>query len=71
MTGADYPNALNAATDAAIEDLNGVDPTGGATNYNMRTSMKDTSPFAGKRLYTQAGPYISPTQNKVINTYGK
>jgi hypothetical protein len=73
MTGPDYPNSLNAATDAAIEDLNGIDPTGGATNYNMRTSMNDTSPFGkkGPRLHTQAGPYISPTKNTVINTYGK
>jgi hypothetical protein len=74
MTGPDYPNALNAATNAAIEDLNGVDPTHGATNYNGRTSMSDTSPFGGKHgppIHTQAGPYISPSIYKVINTYGK
>ena len=74
MSGSDYPNALNAATDAAIEDLNGVDPTRGATNYNGRTSMSDTSPYGKKNglpIHTQAGPYISPSIYKVINTYGK
>ncbi len=71
MSGPDYPNALNAATDAAIEDLNGIDPTHGATNYNGRTSMGDTRPFYKLPIHTQAGPYISPSINKVINTYGK
>ncbi|MBB5064539.1 hypothetical protein [Granulicella mallensis] len=74
MSGPDYPNALNAATDAAMEDLNGVDPTHGATNYNGRTSMGDISPFGGKNgpvIHTHAGPYISPSIYKVINTYGK
>jgi hypothetical protein len=49
--------------------FNGVSLTGGATNYNMRTTT-DASPFQGMPIYTTAGPYLSPTPYTVINTYG-
>lgn len=68
-SGPDFQASLDAAANAAYNNLNGVSLTGGATNMNMRT-LKDTSPFQGMPIYTTAGPYLSPTPNIVINTYG-
>lgn len=69
-SGPDFRPSLDAAANAAWDNLNGVDVTGGATNMNMRPTM-DTSPFQGMPDYTTAGPYQSPTVNTVINTYGQ
>ena len=70
-SGPDYHASLEAATDAAIQDAQHVDPTGGATNYNMRTCMDNQRPLQGEDLQTQSGPYRSPTPYNVINTYGE
>ena len=68
-SGPDFQLSLDAAANAAWNKLNGVSLTGGATNMNMRTTT-DTRPFQGMPIYTTAGPYLSPTPNIVINTYG-
>jgi RHS repeat-associated protein len=68
-SGPDFQASLNAAANAAWDNLNGISLTGGATNMNMRPTT-DTSPFLGMPIYTTAGPYLSPNPNTVINTYG-
>lgn len=70
MGGPDYQPSLEATRQAVVDHLQGNDPTNGATNYNMRTSMSDQSDFQGQSLHTQSGPYQSPTKYNVINTYG-
>ena len=69
-SGPDYAASYDATANAAIDNAKGVDPTNGATNFNMRTSMDDTSDYQGLSLSTQSGPFISPSQYTVINTYG-
>ena len=70
MSGPDFQRSLDAAINAASQNAQGVDPTHGAIRMNMRTSMGDTSNYQGFPIHTQAGPYISPTKYKVVNTYG-
>jgi len=69
-SGPDYAACYFATANAAYDNAVGIDPTGGATQMNMRKSMGDTNDFQGKPLQTQSGPYISPSPYKVINTYG-
>jgi RHS repeat-associated protein len=66
----DYKSTLEVTRQAVIDQVGGIDPTNGAYHYNMRTGTADVSDFLGKRLHSSSGPYISPTQFKVINTYG-
>ncbi len=68
--GPDFQASLDAAANAAWSNLNGVSLTGGATNYRMWTSMDEAGPAWGMPVYTTAGPYLSPTSNTVISTYG-
>jgi len=69
-SGPDFQASLDAAANAAYNNLFGVSDTGGATNYQMTKSTNDTGPFYGLPIYTTAGPYLSPTPFTVINTYG-
>jgi RHS repeat-associated protein len=69
-SGPDFQASLDAAANAAWNKLTGVSLTGGATNYKMTKSTSDTGPFYGLPIYTTAGPYLSTTPYKVINTYG-
>jgi hypothetical protein len=66
----DFQASLDAAANAAWDKLNGASLTGGATNYRMWKSTDEAGPFLGMPVYTAAGPYLSPTPNTVINTYG-
>jgi RHS repeat-associated protein len=70
MSGPDFQRSVDAAINAAVQNAQGADPTNGAIRMNMRTSMGDTSNYQGFPIHTQAGPYISTTEYKVINTYG-
>jgi hypothetical protein len=70
MSGPDYPASYDATANAAMDNARGVDPTNGATNFNMRTSMSNKSDYQGLPLSTQSGPYESPSKYTVINTYG-
>jgi hypothetical protein len=69
-TGSDYEPSVQAVINAVVQNGLGEDPTHGAIYYKMTTSMKDTSDFQGEPQQTQAGPYVSPTKYKVIDTYG-
>ncbi len=68
--GRDFGASLDAAANAAWDQLNGTSQTGGATNYRMWGSMDDAGPYWGMPVYTTDGPYLSPTSNTVISTYG-
>jgi hypothetical protein len=68
--GPDFQASLDAAANAAWDQLNGVSATGGATNYRMWGSMDEAGRFYGMPVYTTDGPYQSPTSNTVISTYG-
>jgi RHS repeat-associated protein len=72
MRGQDYSSSLQAAKNAAIQDMEGIDPTNGATHYNMRTDSQSSrgGPFYGAQPQTQSGPYLSPTPYDWIWTYG-
>ena len=70
MSGQDYQACYDATANAAMDNAIGIDPTHGATNMNMRTSMGDKSDFQGLPMSTQSGPFESPSKYKVINTYG-
>jgi hypothetical protein len=68
--GPDFGASLDAAANAAWDKLNGVSLTGGATNFRMWESLDEAGPAWNMPVYTTAGPYLSPTSNTVISTYG-
>jgi hypothetical protein len=73
MHGPGYKRALAATIAAAREDVKGTDPTLGANHYNMRTPAQANGMgrFLGRYdVRSVSGPYISPTPNKYIVTYG-
>jgi hypothetical protein len=70
MSGPDYGPSYEATANAAWDNAAGIDPTHGATQMNMRTSMENRNDFEGDSLHTQSGPYISPSRYTVIDTYG-
>ena len=71
MNGLDYQASVDAARLAAIDDVLGIDPTDGATHYNMRTDSKSArgGRFWGNQPRTASGPYQSPTIYTWIWTY--
>jgi RHS repeat-associated protein len=76
-SGSAYDRALAAVIAAAKEDFRGIDPTHGATNYNMRTpgefkAMGQRAPvwLHDMKVYTSSGPYNSWKGLQYIMTYG-
>jgi RHS repeat-associated protein len=71
-----YQSAVDAVARARAEERAGIDPTQGATHFNLR-SNDSTRPFQGSRMTTQEGPLDNsfptkalPAQNIYVNTYG-
>lgn len=70
--GPGMEQALSATRQAVVDHLMGNDPTKGAFFFNMRTPGQAArgGPFQGQNMTTTSGPYLSPTPDKFIVTYG-
>ncbi|RJQ16385.1 MAG: hypothetical protein C4560_09415, partial [Nitrospiraceae bacterium] len=64
-----YDKSQQAAQNAHNEKSRGIDPTGGATNFNFRNN-NSRSAFQGLSISTQHGPFNNSFPTKTLNATG-
>jgi hypothetical protein len=64
-----YERALNAVRAARAERAAGLDPTGGALHFNMRSTWNQ-APFQGHPIVTQYGPFFNDLSRFTMQPYG-